>query len=122
MSASMLDRDWEAALDAAVGSGISVIEACGGGHIPKRHFDPVTLNEDSDALARFRASLDSGACACVPSLAMATRCIQTRPRRRKFMRISSPPARWRASSAFPTSACWRDVLRADQRIACPTGS
>ncbi len=58
MSASMLDRSWEDALDAAVRCGISAIEACGGGHIPKRHFDPVEVNKDSDVMGRFRESME----------------------------------------------------------------
>ena len=58
MSASMLDRPWEAMLDAAVALGIGQIEACGGGHIPTLHFDPVRLASDPDELRRFRASLE----------------------------------------------------------------
>jgi sugar phosphate isomerase/epimerase len=57
MSASMLDRPWEAALDAAVAQGVRQVEACGGGHIPTRHFDPVELAADRSALERFRRSL-----------------------------------------------------------------
>jgi sugar phosphate isomerase/epimerase len=59
MTASMLDRSWDEALDAARRNDIALIEACGGGHIPKRHFDPVALAADSEARERFRASLDS---------------------------------------------------------------
>lgn len=58
MSASMLDRPWEAMLDAAVALGIRQIEACGGGHIPTVHYDPIRLASDPDALARFRLSLE----------------------------------------------------------------
>jgi sugar phosphate isomerase/epimerase len=58
MSASMLDRPWEAMLDAAVALGIRQIEACGGGHIPTLHYDPIRLAGDADELARFRASLE----------------------------------------------------------------
>jgi sugar phosphate isomerase/epimerase len=58
MSASMLDRPWEAMLDAAVAHGIRQIEACGGGHIPTLHYDPVRLAGDRDELSRFQASLD----------------------------------------------------------------
>jgi sugar phosphate isomerase/epimerase len=57
MSASMLDRPWEAMLDAAVAHGISQIEACGGGHIPTLHYDPVELSRDSEKLARFEGSV-----------------------------------------------------------------
>jgi sugar phosphate isomerase/epimerase len=57
MSASMLDRPWEAVLDAAVAHGISKIEACGGGHIPTLHYDPIRLANDPRELARFRATL-----------------------------------------------------------------
>jgi sugar phosphate isomerase/epimerase len=58
MTASMLDRPWEAALDAAVARGVRWIEACGGGHIPTLHFDPVRLDADSERLKRFTATLD----------------------------------------------------------------
>ena len=57
MSASMLDRPWEAVLDAVAAKGVQWVEACGGGHIPTRHFDPAELVEDGDALARFEAAL-----------------------------------------------------------------
>ena len=58
MSASMLDRPWDAMLDAAVDHGIGQIEACGGGHIPTVHYDPVELAGDPGELARFRDSLE----------------------------------------------------------------
>jgi sugar phosphate isomerase/epimerase len=58
MSASMLDRPWERMLDAAVTHGIGQIEACGGGHIPTLHYDPVRLARDAGELARFRDSLE----------------------------------------------------------------
>ncbi|MBA3263485.1 MAG: sugar phosphate isomerase/epimerase [Thermoleophilaceae bacterium] len=58
MSASMLDRPWEAMLDAAVSRGVRQIEACAGGHIPTHHYDPVRLAADGDALERFRATLE----------------------------------------------------------------
>jgi len=58
MSASMLDRPWEAMLDAAVAHGISQIEACGGGHIPTLHYDPVRLAGDARELDRFRDTLE----------------------------------------------------------------
>lgn len=59
MSASMLDRSWEAVLDAASDHGVGWIEACGGGHIPTRHFDPVELARDGAALDRFRMGLEA---------------------------------------------------------------
>jgi sugar phosphate isomerase/epimerase len=59
MSASMLDRPWEAMLDAAVEHGVRVIEACSGGHIPKRHYDPIQLVTSDAALERFRETLAS---------------------------------------------------------------
>ncbi len=34
------------------------IEACGGGHIPTLHFDPVRLDADPEQLRRFTATLD----------------------------------------------------------------
>jgi sugar phosphate isomerase/epimerase len=58
MSASMLDRPWEAMLDAAVARGVRWIEACAGGHIPTHHYDPVQLAGDGEAGKRFRATLD----------------------------------------------------------------
>jgi sugar phosphate isomerase/epimerase len=58
MSASMLDRSWEAMLDAAAARGVGQIEACAGGHIPTHHYDPVELAGDESALRRFRASLE----------------------------------------------------------------
>lgn len=57
MSASMLDRSWEAMLDAAAALGIGQIEACGGGHIPTLHYDPVRLAADAGELRRFQATL-----------------------------------------------------------------
>jgi sugar phosphate isomerase/epimerase len=58
MSASMLDRPWEAMLDAAVAHGIGQIEACAGGHIPTVHYDPVRLARDAGELARFKDTLE----------------------------------------------------------------
>src|SRR4051794_30169216 len=58
MSASMLDRPWEAVLDATAGQGVRWVEACGGGHIPTRHLDPVELAGDAQALRRFAKSLE----------------------------------------------------------------
>lgn len=66
MSASMLDRSWEETLDAAVANGIGLIEACAGGHIPKRHYDPIELATSDAAFDRFVDSLGSrglGVCA-----------------------------------------------------------
>jgi sugar phosphate isomerase/epimerase len=60
MSASMLDRPWEAALDAVVEQGVRWVEACGGGHIPTRHLDPVALADDRAALERFRQTVFPG--------------------------------------------------------------
>jgi sugar phosphate isomerase/epimerase len=57
MSASMLDRSWEAMLDAAASRGVRRIEACGGGHIPTHHYDPIELVADRGALDRFRRTL-----------------------------------------------------------------
>ena len=58
MSASMLDRSWEAMLDAAAARGVRQIEACAGGHIPTHHYDPVELAGDDEALRRFRGTLE----------------------------------------------------------------
>ena len=59
MSASLLDRSWEDTLDAAIANGITLIEACAGGHIPKTHYDPVELASSDSALDQFVESLDS---------------------------------------------------------------
>ena len=53
------DRSWEEALDAVVAQGLRYVEPCGGGHIPKVHYDPQRLAADSDALAEFRESITS---------------------------------------------------------------
>jgi sugar phosphate isomerase/epimerase len=45
-------------LDAAVARGIGQIEACGGGHIPTVHYDPLVLARDTDELERFQATLE----------------------------------------------------------------
>jgi sugar phosphate isomerase/epimerase len=58
LTASMLDRPWESVLNAATRHGIRLIEACGGGHIPKVHYDPVRLASDEAAFENFRRSLD----------------------------------------------------------------
>jgi sugar phosphate isomerase/epimerase len=54
-----LDRSWEQALDLAVEQGVTWIEPCGGGHVPKLYVDPIALEADDDALAAFRASIAS---------------------------------------------------------------
>lgn len=54
-----LDRSWEDALDLAVRHGISYIEPCGGGHVPKSYVDPVALAGDKDALSEFAESVSS---------------------------------------------------------------
>jgi len=56
-SVSLLDRSWEHALDTLARHEIRWIEANAGGHIPKDHFDPNELADDSDALRRFAESL-----------------------------------------------------------------
>lgn len=53
------DRSWGDALDAVARHGITMVEPCAGGHIPKTHYDPVALAKDPDLLARFRESLES---------------------------------------------------------------
>jgi sugar phosphate isomerase/epimerase len=53
------DRSWEQALDAVVAQGLRYVEPCGGGHIPKVHYDPQRLAADSEALAEFRESITS---------------------------------------------------------------
>lgn len=41
--ASLLDRDWKDALRTVAELGLTVVEPCSGGHVPKRHYDPITL-------------------------------------------------------------------------------
>jgi sugar phosphate isomerase/epimerase len=52
-----LDRPWEQALDLAVRNGVTHIEPCGGGHVPKHYVDPGLLANDEDELGRFRDSI-----------------------------------------------------------------
>jgi sugar phosphate isomerase/epimerase len=54
-----LDRTWEEALDTVVRHGLTFVEPCAGGHIPKVYFDPVHLNSDAEAREEFRESIDS---------------------------------------------------------------
>lgn len=54
-----LDRSWEEALDLAVRHGITHVEPCGGGHVPKEYVDPIALAADDDVLAAFRESISS---------------------------------------------------------------
>jgi sugar phosphate isomerase/epimerase len=50
--ASLLDRDWEAALDATLELGIRCVEPMGGGHVPRRHLDPQELATSEAARRR----------------------------------------------------------------------
>jgi sugar phosphate isomerase/epimerase len=59
MAASFLSRPWEEALDRALGADITHVEACGGGHIPRNHVDPVLLSRDSTAREGFQESVTS---------------------------------------------------------------
>jgi sugar phosphate isomerase/epimerase len=54
-----LDRSWEAALDLAVRNGVTHVEPCGGGHVPKAYIDPVALAADDDAIAGFRETISA---------------------------------------------------------------
>jgi sugar phosphate isomerase/epimerase len=54
-----LDRSWEDALSLAVANGVTYIEPCGGGHVPKGYVDPQRLASDGEALDRFRESIES---------------------------------------------------------------
>jgi sugar phosphate isomerase/epimerase len=54
-----LDRSWEEALDLAVRNGVTHVEPCGGGHVPKGYVDPGYLASDDDALAAFEESVSS---------------------------------------------------------------
>ncbi len=59
MLVSLCDLSWEEALDAAKSHGFRLIEACGGGHIPKVHYDPIHLASDASALEKFQESVAS---------------------------------------------------------------
>lgn len=52
-----LDRSWEEALDLAVENGLSYVEPCGGGHVPKTYVDPIKLSKNEDALQEFSNSI-----------------------------------------------------------------
>jgi sugar phosphate isomerase/epimerase len=54
-----LDRGWDEALELAVRNGITHVEPCGGGHVPKAYVDPIALDADAEALAAFRESIAS---------------------------------------------------------------
>lgn len=54
-----LDRSWEEALDLAVRNGVTHVEPCGGGHVPKGYVDPLALAADEEARAAFRDSVAS---------------------------------------------------------------
>ena len=58
MAASMLERSWEEMLDSCKKHGIRLVEACGGGHIPKVHYDPVKLASSPADFEAFKRSLD----------------------------------------------------------------
>ena len=53
--ASLLDRDWEEALDATLELGVLSVEAMGGGHVPRRHCDPQRLATSEEARHRLTA-------------------------------------------------------------------
>jgi sugar phosphate isomerase/epimerase len=55
----LFDRSWEDALDTAVSYGLRQVEPCGGGHIPKMHYDPQQLVSDDASFEAFRDSLES---------------------------------------------------------------
>ena len=54
-----LDRSWEEALQLAVRNGISWVEPCGGGHVPKGYVDPIALRDDPQRREHFRDSIES---------------------------------------------------------------
>ena len=59
MTASFLDRSWQDVLDLAAQAGVDRLEACGGGHIPTTHFDPVRLAGDKAVRNAFVAGLQA---------------------------------------------------------------
>ena len=58
MAASMLERSWEQMLDSTKQHGLSLIEACSGGHISKAHYDPICLASDQSEFDAFGRSLE----------------------------------------------------------------
>jgi sugar phosphate isomerase/epimerase len=54
--ASLLDRDWEPALELTRSLGILKVEAMGGGHTPRRHYDPLALADSAQARQAFAGS------------------------------------------------------------------
>jgi sugar phosphate isomerase/epimerase len=52
-----LGHDWEGALDLAARVGVTHVEPCGGGHVPKGYVDPGALDADDAKLEAFRASI-----------------------------------------------------------------
>lgn len=59
MTAALLDRPLDAALDAIAARDVHVVEVPAGGYFPKTHCDPAQLLQDNDALARFRDAFRS---------------------------------------------------------------
>lgn len=59
MSASFIGREWGEALDLGKEAGITLVEGCSGGYIPKRHFDARRLLDDGNELRAFEDSLRS---------------------------------------------------------------
>jgi sugar phosphate isomerase/epimerase len=57
--ASLLDRGWEAALDATLELGVRSVEATGGGHVPYRHLDPKELAGNPAARRDFVAPVEA---------------------------------------------------------------
>jgi sugar phosphate isomerase/epimerase len=55
--ASLLDRDWEPALDATLELGVTWVEPMGGGHVPRRHCDPLALAESAAARQKLSGPL-----------------------------------------------------------------
>src|ERR1700678_1300564 len=55
--ASLLDRDWEPALDATLALGVTSVEVMGGGHVPRRHCDPLALAQSAVARDALMAPL-----------------------------------------------------------------
>jgi sugar phosphate isomerase/epimerase len=56
--ASLLDRDWEPALELTRELGITSVEAMGGGHTPRRHYDPLALASSAAAREAFTGAAE----------------------------------------------------------------
>jgi sugar phosphate isomerase/epimerase len=79
----LMDRKWEEALDYLRRHDLRTFEPCGGGHIPKKHYDPQVLAKDRKALDAFKDSVESRGLK-ISSLACHGNPLHPDPARRKL--------------------------------------